>query len=76
MTTSQRDIDCDPHRLAIVAAERLRAAMKAHGLDLPSLRGSHPVRDVPFVELGGCSADLAQSLATVLEGAEPSAGHE
>ncbi|MFC1409387.1 hypothetical protein ACEZCY_10150 [Streptacidiphilus sp. N1-12] len=65
------DIENDPYRLAIVAAERLRAAMAIHGLAIPSLRGSHPARDVPFVELGGCSAQVAEGLAAVLEKAEP-----
>ncbi|MFC1402426.1 MULTISPECIES: hypothetical protein [Streptacidiphilus] len=68
MTTSTGpDIDNDPYRLAIVAAERLRAALSAHGLTIPSLRGSYPSRDVPFVELGGCSAEVADALATALE---------
>ncbi len=61
------NIDEDPYRLAIVAAERLRAALTAHGINVPSLRGSYPARDVPFVELGGCSADVADALASVLE---------
>ncbi len=65
------DIENDPYRLAIVAAERLRAALAIHGLAIPSLRGSHPARDVPFVELGGCSAEVAEGLATVLEKMEP-----
>ena len=65
------DIENDPYRLAIVAAERLRAALAIHGLAIPSLRGSHPARDVPFVELGGCSAELAEGLAAVLEKMEP-----
>ena len=65
------DIENDPYRLAIVAAERLRAALAIHGLAIPSLRGSHPARDVPFVELGGCSADVAEGLAAVLEKVEP-----
>jgi len=65
------DIENDPYRLAIVAAERLRAALAIHGLGIPSLRGSHPARDVPLVELGGCSADVAERLAAVLEKVEP-----
>ncbi len=65
------DIENDPYRLAIVAAERLRAALAIHGLAIPSLRGSQPARDVPFVELGGCPADVAERLAAVLEKVEP-----
>ncbi len=72
MTTTQRSIDNDPFRLAIVAAERLRAALAAHGITIPSLRGSYPVMDAPFVELGGCSADVADTLAGVLEKGAPS----
>ena len=64
------DIENDPYRLAIVAAERLRGALTAHGITIPSLRGSHPARDVPFVELGGCSAEVAESLASLLEKVE------
>ncbi|MFC1417048.1 hypothetical protein [Streptacidiphilus cavernicola] len=67
MTTNQQELKNDPYRLAIVAAERLRAALAIHGLAIPSLRGSHPARDVPFVELGGCSAEAAEALASVLE---------
>ena len=67
MTTTRPNIDTDPYRLAIVAAERLRSALAAHGITIPSLRGSYPARDIPFVELGGCSADVAEALAAVLE---------
>ncbi|MEY9873633.1 hypothetical protein ABH931_003122 [Streptacidiphilus sp. MAP12-33] len=71
MTITQRDISTDPYRLAIVAAERLRNALTAHGIAIPSLRGSHPVRETPFVELGGCTAEVAEALATVLEKIQP-----
>ena len=67
MTTSQQDLQNDPYRLAIVAAERLRAALAAHGITVPSLRGGYPVRDVPMVELGGCASDAADELSAVLE---------
>ena len=69
--TSAEELTSDPYRLAIVAAERLRAALAIHGLAVPLLRGSHPARDVPFVELGGCSADVAEALAAVLERVAP-----
>ena len=71
MIGASHDISNDPFRLAIVAAERLRAALKARDLTLPSLRGSYPVLDTPFVELGGCSADVAEALAAILEKAVP-----
>ena len=70
MTTSQHDLSSDPYRLAIVAAERLRATLAAHGITIPSLRGSRPARDTPFVELGSCRAEVADALAAVLEKAE------
>ncbi|MEZ0092638.1 hypothetical protein [Streptacidiphilus sp. EB129] len=71
MTTGQQDIKNDPYRLAIVAAERLRNALSAHGITVPSLRGSHPVMTTPFVELGGCSDGVAEALSAVLEKVEP-----
>jgi hypothetical protein len=63
-------LDTDPYRLAIVAAERLRAALGRHGLALPSLRGSTPVLDRPYVELGGCGSEVADALAALLEQCE------
>ena len=74
MTTSQHDLQTDPYRLAIVAAERLRAALAAHGITVPSLRGGYPVRELPMVELGRCTADAADELSAVLEGAAPAEG--
>jgi hypothetical protein len=71
MTTSQQDLQNDPYRLAIVAAERLRAALAVHGITVPSLRGSHPAMSTPMVELGGCSAEVAEGLAAVPERANP-----
>lgn len=64
-------IQGDPVRAAIEAAQRLQLALKRHDLTIPSLRGSAPVAGRPFVELGGCSAELAESLAAVLEKAQP-----
>ena len=74
MTISQQDLRTDPYRLAIVASERLRAALAAHGITVPSLRGGYPVRDLPMVELGGCTADAADELSAVLEMAAPAEG--
>jgi hypothetical protein len=71
VTTVQRDISTDPYRIAIVAAERLRNALTAHGVTIPSLRGSYPVREVPFVELGGVTAEVADALAALLEKIQP-----
>ena len=71
MTTSQQDLQTDPYRLAICAAERLRAALAGHGVVVPSLRGDHPVMGAPMVNLGGCRADVADALAAVLEKLQP-----
>lgn len=70
---SLQSIDNDPYRISIVAAERLRKALDKHGITIPSLRGSYPVMNRPFVELGGCSSEVAEALATVLEKLEPEA---
>ncbi|TDU02488.1 hypothetical protein EDD99_0881 [Streptomyces sp. 846.5] len=67
MTTSQQDLQNDPYRLAINAAERLRAALAVHGITIPSLRGGYPVRDMPMVELGECATNAADELSAVLE---------
>ncbi|MGW0629858.1 hypothetical protein [Streptomyces sp. NPDC002758] len=58
----------DPLTTAVEAAKRLRAALLAHGIIIPSLRASSPVMGrYPFVELGGTSAEVAEALAAVLE---------
>ncbi|MGW0631289.1 hypothetical protein [Streptomyces sp. NPDC002758] len=58
----------DPTKAAVEAAKRLRAALAAHGITIPSLRASAPVMGrYPFIELGGTSADVADALAAVLE---------
>ncbi|MFE7237778.1 hypothetical protein ACWD4L_35750 [Streptomyces sp. NPDC002596] len=49
-------------------AVRLKRALEAHGITLPSLSGKWPVNGTPMVELGGCRADVAEALAAVLEG--------
>lgn len=74
MTASQQDLKTDPHRLAIVAAERLRTALAAHGITAPSLRGGYPARDLPMVELGRCTADSADEMSAVLESAAAEGG--
>ncbi|MFC5911793.1 hypothetical protein [Streptacidiphilus monticola] len=48
-------------------AERLRCALEAHGIKLPSLIGGYPVNATAMVDLGGCRADVAESLAVLLE---------
>jgi hypothetical protein len=68
--THSQNLDTDPYRLAIVAAERLRAALDRHGLTLLSLRGSSPEYGRPWVELGGCDSAVAERLADLLEKAE------
>ena len=67
MTASQQDLRDDPYRLAIVAAERLRAALAAHRITVPSLRGGYPVRELPMVELREIAGDAADELSAVLE---------
>ncbi|MDH6580285.1 hypothetical protein [Kitasatospora sp. MAP5-34] len=57
----------DPMLHGINAAQRLIAALALHGLKLASVRGGYPVRNRGFVELGGCTAEVADALATVLE---------
>ncbi|MFE5031020.1 hypothetical protein [Streptomyces sp. NPDC056683] len=58
----------DPFKTAVEAAQRLREALKAHGITIPSLRASEPVMGrYPFVELGGTSAEMADVLSAVLE---------
>jgi hypothetical protein len=49
-------------------AVRLKRALEAHGITLPSLSGRWPVNGTAMVELGGCRADVAEALAAVLEG--------
>ncbi|MGW2939296.1 hypothetical protein ACWDA7_48085 [Streptomyces sp. NPDC001156] len=49
-------------------AVRLKRALEAHGITLPSLSGKWPVSGTPMVELGGWRADVAEALAAVLEG--------
>ncbi|GAA2842300.1 hypothetical protein GCM10010505_76620 [Kitasatospora aburaviensis] len=43
------------------------AALTLHNITLPSVRGGYPVMERGFVDLGGCSAEVANALATVLE---------
>ncbi|MEU3334624.1 hypothetical protein ACWCQ1_18400 [Streptomyces sp. NPDC002144] len=47
----------------------LIAALALHGVTLPSVRGSDPVMGRGLVELGCCSAHVADRLAVVLEAA-------
>ncbi|MGW0633971.1 hypothetical protein [Streptomyces sp. NPDC002758] len=49
-------------------AVRLKRALEAHGITLPSLSGKWPVNGTSMVELGGCRVDVAEALAVVLEG--------
>jgi hypothetical protein len=48
------------------AVEALTAALERAGLVLPSLRSTQPVAGGGFVELGGCSSDLAARLAVIV----------
>ncbi|MFD4757861.1 hypothetical protein ACFWOJ_02875 [Streptomyces sp. NPDC058439] len=51
-------------------ADRLKRALEAHGIVLPSLSARWPVNGTPMVELGGCRADVVEALAEVLERAQ------
>ncbi|MFJ8346047.1 hypothetical protein ACIQ9J_06695 [Streptomyces sp. NPDC094153] len=53
------------------SAERLQAALAAHGIVLPSLAGAWFVQGTAMVELGGCRADVADVLSAILEAAAP-----
>ncbi|MFC5886764.1 hypothetical protein ACFQ0M_47770 [Kitasatospora aburaviensis] len=57
----------DPYLEGINSARRLIAALTLHNITLPSVRGGYPVMERGFVDLGGCSAEVANALATVLE---------
>ncbi|MHC0434051.1 hypothetical protein ACX6XY_28365 [Streptomyces sp. O3] len=48
-----------------VCLERLRAALGAHGITLPSL-GLDPLTPDHLIALGNCNADTAQALAKAL----------
>ncbi|MDW8804369.1 hypothetical protein P1P68_06070 [Streptomyces scabiei] len=61
----------DPQAHGEAAATRLREALALHGLVLPSLWRGEPVHGHGSVELGGCTADVADALADVLEAAAP-----
>ncbi|MDX2841017.1 hypothetical protein PV377_18910 [Streptomyces ipomoeae] len=64
-------VPADPQAHGETAAARLREALALHGLVLPSLWRGEPVHGQGSVELGGCTADVADALALVLEGAAP-----
>ena len=75
--TDQPHTNPDAFRAAIVASERLRTALYQHQLTLPSLRGGYPSSTgEPFVELGGCSANVIERLAAILERTAPDPGEE
>jgi len=63
----QPDTDVHPDLAGDVSADRLKQALLRHGLALPSLRGDTAVHGIPFVQLGGCSARLADAIAEILE---------
>jgi hypothetical protein len=56
----------DPDQTADATAARLGAALAAHGIALPSLRG-YAFNGIPMTELGGCRAEIADAIAAVLE---------
>ncbi|MFI6158254.1 hypothetical protein ACIBCA_36840 [Kitasatospora sp. NPDC051170] len=75
--TDQPNTNPDAFRTAIVASERLRTALGQHQLTLPSLRGGYPtLTGEPFVELGGCHANVIEQLAAILERTAPDPGGE
>ncbi|MDJ0383156.1 hypothetical protein [Streptomyces sp. G-G2] len=49
--------------IALNAARELGEALEAIGIALPSLRAEANVNGVGFVNLGGCPADAAYTLA-------------
>ncbi|MDQ0993047.1 hypothetical protein [Streptomyces sp. V3I7] len=51
----------------LAVAVRLKRALDAHGITLPSLAGTWPVHGMAMVELGGCRAEVAEALAVILE---------
>ncbi|MFC4883618.1 hypothetical protein ACFPK5_00440 [Streptomyces beijiangensis] len=53
-------------RAADAAAAGLREALARVGVVLPSLRASQPVDGNGHVELGGCNAGVATTLAEIL----------
>jgi hypothetical protein len=55
----------------ITAAQRLTRALARHGLAVPHLRGSYPVRDRGQVDLGSCPAETADAIAALLEQLTP-----
>ncbi|MFK4022349.1 hypothetical protein [Streptomyces albogriseolus] len=58
------------------SADRLKAALAAHGIVLPSLSGAWFVNGTAMVELGGCRADVADRLSAVLEASAPEGAEE
>ncbi|MFJ8957356.1 hypothetical protein ACIRO1_45425 [Streptomyces sp. NPDC102381] len=56
-------------RAGDVAAAGLREALTRVGIVLPSLLGGFPVQGNGRVELGGCNAGVATTLAEVLNAA-------
>lgn len=56
----------DPDQVADATADRLKTALAAHGIALPSLRG-YAFNGIAMTELGGCRAEIAAALAAVLE---------
>jgi hypothetical protein len=57
-----------PYQVAIMSAHRLRIALENCGLVISSLRGgASTVQGLALVELGGCSAQVADPSAERLE---------
>ncbi|GGW24471.1 hypothetical protein [Streptomyces alanosinicus] len=61
--------ETDALRAGHAAAAGLKEALARVGVVIPSLRASQPVSGSGFVELGGCSAGTAITLAEVINSA-------
>ncbi|MFJ6212515.1 hypothetical protein ACIQGZ_04165 [Streptomyces sp. NPDC092296] len=58
----------DPLLAGKAAALKLAAALGDRGIVLPHLQGAFPVRGLPLVELGTCTAETALALAAAIRG--------
>lgn len=59
----------DGVRAGATAAAGLKEALARVGITIPSLRASEPVNGSGFVNLGGCNAGTATTLAEIINAA-------
>jgi hypothetical protein len=62
--------EVDPRQVSMDSADRLRSALAAHGLTLPSLGVDMASGYVQLVSLGRCRPDVADKLSQILEKAK------